>query len=51
MVIYYLLQNVIFQKYNPKLEIDTILGNDIFLSEDYLQLDNDKDEIRRFLSF
>lgn len=39
------------KKYNPKLEIDTILGNDIFLSEDYLQLDNDKDEIRRFFKF
>lgn len=39
------------KKYNPKLEIDTILDNDIFLSEDYLQLDNDKDEIKRFFKF
>lgn len=35
-------------KYNPKLEIENVLDEDIFLSEDYLTLDNDKDEIKRF---
>ncbi len=34
--------------YNPKLQIENILDDDIFLSEDYLSLDADRDEIKRF---
>jgi hypothetical protein len=34
--------------YNPKLQIENILEDDVFLSEDYLFLDTDKDEIKRF---
>jgi len=34
--------------YNPKLKIESILDDDIFLSEEYLSLDNDKEEVKRF---
>ena len=35
-------------KYNPKLKIETLLDDDIFLSKDYLDLDGDIDEVRLF---
>jgi hypothetical protein len=34
--------------YNPKLKLETVLNDDIFLSEDYLVLDGDKNEVRLF---
>ena len=34
--------------YQPILEIENMLDDDIFLSQDYLILDNDIDEIKRF---
>jgi hypothetical protein len=34
--------------YNPKLKLETVLSDNIFLSENYLLLDNDKDEVRLF---
>ncbi|MGJ0329216.1 ATP-binding protein [Aliarcobacter cryaerophilus] len=37
--------------YNPKLQVENILNSDIFLSKDYLSLDDNKDEIKRFFKF
>jgi len=34
--------------YNPKLKIESILDDDIFLSEKYLSLDEEKEEVKRF---
>jgi len=34
--------------YNPRLQIEEVMSDDIFLHEDYLGLDSDKDEIRHF---
>jgi len=35
-------------EYNPKLEIENILDDDVFLSQNYLGLDRDKEEVKRF---
>jgi len=37
--------------YNPKLKIEETISEDIFLNEDYLVLDKDVDEIKRFFKY
>jgi hypothetical protein len=37
--------------YNPRLHIEAILSDDIFLSDEYLALTTNKDEVKRFFIF
>lgn len=44
-------QSYFSNNYKPRLEIENILDEDIFLNSDYLKLDEDKNEVKRFFKF